>query len=657
MATQAVVEIVFAALQGIQVTVSLFLGFPALHGHRKLIVTISTIQALRHLQASGAERTARSQLLGFALGSVTLFMMVETVAARISPTVTIPSTSNERTSTSCVSPANVHGPWLMPCKTTHTRQFPKKHGFAYSYLQVAFQVGPTGVHGASLLGIESEPQFSDASTWFSISAVDYLFRGPSADGTLLGKLRDYLQTENVDIEEVPYVFLVSAPRFLGYSFNPVSFWYLYDRQKKLRYMLLEVNNTFDERRLYLLDRHDADTVADEDGQNPIFRRTWPKDFHVSPFNSRKGSYSLLTHDPGFMSADISKQTCPQIDNTITLRSSKSHAKLVARLFSTGPALSANSLTFVEKMAFIVSWCWVGFFTFPRILKEAAKLFFARGLHVWFRPEVLRSSIGRQATWREEIIGEYFGEFLQQLYQPSNGRPSSLDPISYTHSLAVQGPRTLSLGRTSKDSASFQILTPVFYAQYAVDMHILDRVLAPEAQLATIHEATQTSPLGKDPSAANVTTSRSQIIEAIAKGLIQTPVKSGYIGSPLRWRILGLLRRWIERRDKQRNAKPSKKLANVLSHPLDDFVFSTCVEATDSEALRKGEEYRKAVTCLLFAECFTFGSPELLDAGIWVYEVSVMCLALMLVVRALAEQEVSIVSATAGIALAAGLMFR
>ena len=36
-------------------------------------------------------------------------------------------------------------------------------------------------------------------------------------------------------------------------------------------------------------------------------------------------------------------------------------------------------------------------TFPRILREAGKLFWRRGLHVWYRPEVLESSIGRNET--------------------------------------------------------------------------------------------------------------------------------------------------------------------------------------------------------------------------------------------------------------------
>ena len=184
-------------------------------------------------------------------------------------------------------------------------------------------------------------------------------------------------------------------------------------------MILEVNNTFDERRLYFLkDTNSAvsdpeiDTLEDGDflpngskelllleednpsnKSNARFTNTWGKDFHVSPFNSRKGSYALSANDPFFPYLSGNGQ----VNNTITLSSSKNHPKLVARVFSTQPTIDPSNLTFWTTLSFVTSWWWVGFVTFPRIVREAAKLFFRRRLHVWFRPEVLKDSIGRQGT--------------------------------------------------------------------------------------------------------------------------------------------------------------------------------------------------------------------------------------------------------------------
>ena len=214
--------------------------------------------------------------------------------------------------------------------------------------------------------------------------------------------------------DYPFVYLVTAPRFLGYSFNPVSFWYLYDQRKNLKAMILEVNNTFDERRMYLLKGSEMPppeeavnelvptpgyktwkqelegTAGDADASK--FTDSWSKDFHVSPFNSRKGSYGLSAYNP--LSQGM-------INNTITLSSSKGHPKLVARIFSIGDSVDPSTLGRLDILKFFLAWWWVGFVTFPRIAREAAKLFFRRGLHVWYRPEILRESIGRRETEDEK----------------------------------------------------------------------------------------------------------------------------------------------------------------------------------------------------------------------------------------------------------------
>lgn len=245
--------------------------------------------------------------------------------------------------------------------------------------------------------------------------------------------------QNEDPADYPYAYLVTAPRFLGYSFNPVSFWYLYSSRGKLAAMILEVNNTFDEKRMYFLKSQENERTGlqGERGDGAIkepnagidsskggsisqnesasvphpedepiyqpssagFRTTWMKDFHVSPFNSRKGDYALNAHDP-FSSPSSNGNEAAIISNTITLTSSKHRAKLVARVFSTQASLDPSSLGLIEEIKLVAGWWWVGFVTLPRILREAGKLFFLRKLHVWYRPEVLQGSIGRRETHDE-----------------------------------------------------------------------------------------------------------------------------------------------------------------------------------------------------------------------------------------------------------------
>ena len=209
--------------------------------------------------------------------------------------------------------------------------------------------------------------------------------------------------QNEDPSLYPCSYLVTAPKFLGYNFNPVSFWYLYDGDMQLKAMILEVNNTFDERRPYFLKNETmtSDTGEALDPERPRetapasqgFSNKFRKDFHVSPLNSRKGYYALEASDP----IAPSEAQSPSIRNIITLSSSKNHPKLVANILSKGQAIDPSGMTAYDTWLFVSTWWWVGFMTFPRILKEAAKLFFKRKLHVWFRPEVIHTSIGRNAT--------------------------------------------------------------------------------------------------------------------------------------------------------------------------------------------------------------------------------------------------------------------
>lgn len=160
-------------------------------------------------------------------------------------------------------------------------------------------------------------------------------------------------------------------------------------------MVLEVNNTFDERRMYLLkstQHEEAENDDPKDKSKQKFKKTWEKDFHVSPFNSRKGHYSLTASDAFFVS-----KAPPNFDNSIVMKSSKDHVKLVARVFSDGAPIDPNKTSFWHTTRFLMRWGWVGIFTFPRILKEAFNLFFRRKLHVWLRPEVLPTSLARTAT--------------------------------------------------------------------------------------------------------------------------------------------------------------------------------------------------------------------------------------------------------------------
>lgn len=85
---------------------------------------------------------------------------------------------------------------LLPCKTTHSRFFPKTHSFVYSYLVVGIPVGWEGVSGGMVSLSSSEQSWFSRlrKGWFHIDPADYLHRGDRHLG-LRGKLDAYLRTQ------------------------------------------------------------------------------------------------------------------------------------------------------------------------------------------------------------------------------------------------------------------------------------------------------------------------------------------------------------------------------------------------------------------------------------------------------------------------------
>ena len=73
--------------------------------------------------------------------------------------------------------------------------------------------------------------------------------------------------------------LLTSPRYFGYGFNPVSFYYCYDAEdRRIEAVVAEINNTpWGERHCYVL------PASASEGTPSKLRFRFGKDFHVSPF--------------------------------------------------------------------------------------------------------------------------------------------------------------------------------------------------------------------------------------------------------------------------------------------------------------------------------------------------------------------------------------
>lgn len=100
------------------------------------------------------------------------------------------------------------------------------------------------------------------------------------------------------------VLLVTLPRVLGYLFNPVSFYFCYDRTGAPVAALAEVTNTFKEMKPYTLGpeagagRPEAGDGRQVGAEAATFQKRVPKHFYVSPFSDVDVSFDFTLRTPG-----------------------------------------------------------------------------------------------------------------------------------------------------------------------------------------------------------------------------------------------------------------------------------------------------------------------------------------------------------------------
>lgn len=161
----------------------------------------------------------------------------------------------------------------------HTRHQPVYHHLRYRLYLYGIELGELD-HLDRHLPLFGYNRFRPAT----INDRDYLDQGP---GTIPGKLKRLIDT---DVPEVTLgrIVLVTSPRYFNYIFNPVSFYYCFDAGDRLAAAVVEVNNTFGERHVYVLPNPNGN------GFPATFETR--KRFHVSPFNRVEGIYRFSFGD-------------------------------------------------------------------------------------------------------------------------------------------------------------------------------------------------------------------------------------------------------------------------------------------------------------------------------------------------------------------------
>ena len=127
-------------------------------------------------------------------------------------------------------------------KVIHKRFKPKVHFFKYRVFSILLDLSEINLLDKSLK-IFSYNKFNIVSFY----DADHGARdGTSLNQWVIKNLEDNnISTENIKIK------LLCYPRILGYVFNPLSIFFIYDNKNNLISILYEVKNTFGEQHTYV----------------------------------------------------------------------------------------------------------------------------------------------------------------------------------------------------------------------------------------------------------------------------------------------------------------------------------------------------------------------------------------------------------------------
>ncbi|MEF3692530.1 MAG: DUF1365 domain-containing protein [Candidatus Moraniibacteriota bacterium] len=200
-------------------------------------------------------------------------------------------------------------------KLFHERLEPRKNSFKYSIYMVYLDLDELddlqknnyifGYNSKNILSFYDEDHFkflNKTETNAKIIAGENVNYDPQKYVGKNTKERIKILAKELNFDfEIEKVFIFTNLRNFGYIFNPVSFYYCFDKNGKFRVMFSEVNNTFHDQKMYY--------VLIDDDKKKIFTSRQKKNYYISPFISYDNDleWRFSIPDESFMMAINSLQ--------------------------------------------------------------------------------------------------------------------------------------------------------------------------------------------------------------------------------------------------------------------------------------------------------------------------------------------------------------
>jgi len=162
----------------------------------------------------------------------------------------------------------------------HKRFKPKVHYFRYNVFSLLIDL-------SELENIDKEISFFSLNKFNLISFFEK-DHGERDGSSLINWVNKNLEKNNILTQDIK-IKILCYPRILGFVFNPLSVFYVYNLQNKLISILYEVKNTFGEQHTYIFK-----ITKDEN----LVQNKCAKKFHVSPFIEMDCNYFFRLLKPG-----------------------------------------------------------------------------------------------------------------------------------------------------------------------------------------------------------------------------------------------------------------------------------------------------------------------------------------------------------------------
>ena len=170
---------------------------------------------------------------------------------------------------------------LYKCWVMHSRLSPVKHWFIYNTFMFYLDLDEIEIFSKTL-GLFSWNRFNI----YNFRDTDHMQIGGT---TVKQNILKYLGEQGIK-EEIGKVMLLTNVATFGYNFNPVSFYFCFDRNGEPVSAVAEVGNTFGELKPYFIGKNNLN--------GKTFKANIKKYFYVSPFTELDAAFDFRLTVPG-----------------------------------------------------------------------------------------------------------------------------------------------------------------------------------------------------------------------------------------------------------------------------------------------------------------------------------------------------------------------